>query len=210
MQRVELFAALQTLLAHGHVADDGSHACHRLAQFVAGELDFLALALEFLDDGVALLPGLLVLVDAVAPDDDNDDEYDDVEREHPPGEPPGTVHVDVEDALLIADGTVGTDGLDVEAVVATAQAVELDAVEQGVAIAPVVVKSLHPVHELQALALVVVAGGKLDGDGALAVVELYLVAFVECLGQDDVAVVVDAGEYLLFADKQLCQHDTGQ
>ena len=91
-----------------------------------------------------------------------------------------------------------------------AQVVELHAMQQGIAVAPVEVAAFELIHELQALALVVVTGGKLDGEGVLTVVQLYLAALVEGLLQNDVAIVGHANLYLLFAHKQLCQHDGRQ
>ena len=58
--------------------------------------------------------------------------------------------------------------------------------------------------------MVVVTCSKLNGDGALTVVQFYPVALVEGLWQDDVTVVVDTRLDFLFSNKQLCQHDARQ
>ena len=82
--------------------------------------------------------------------------------------------------------------------------------QQGVAIAPVVVETFHPVHELQAFALVVVAGSKLDGQRVLGIAQLDAADFVECRCQDDTSVVLMTCQYLCLSDEQLCQHDAWQ
>ena len=112
MQRVKLFTTFQRLFAHRHVTNDCRHASHGLTEFVTGQLDFLALTFQLFDDGVTLLPCLSVLLDAKAPDDDEDDEYDDIACQHPPRQPPWAVDMDFEDALLIADSALGTNGFD--------------------------------------------------------------------------------------------------
>ena len=84
----------------------------------------------------------------VAPDDEGRDSDDDIERKHPPRQPPRTFDGDVELALLIADGTIGTDSLHVQRIVAATQILELHAMQHGVTITPVVVASFHPIHKL--------------------------------------------------------------
>ena len=69
---------------------------------------------------------------AIAPDDEDYDGNDDIEREHPPRQPPRTVDDDFKFTLLVADGTVGTHSLDMQGVVATAQVAELHTVEHEV------------------------------------------------------------------------------
>ena len=129
MQRVELFTTFQRLFTHRHITDDGGHAGHGLTQFVTGQLDFLTLTFQLFDDGGTLLPCLLVFLDTIAPDDDDDDHDDEVEGQHPPRQPPRTVDVYLQDALLVADSTIGTDCFDVELIVATAQLIETDTME---------------------------------------------------------------------------------
>ena len=68
-----------------------------------------------------------------------------------------------------------------EGVTATAQVVEGDAVGESITVLPVIIQAFHPVHELQAFALVVIAGTKLHGEGRLVIVELYLVCLVHGL-----------------------------
>ena len=89
--------------------------------------------------------------------------------------------VDLEGTLLIADGTFGADGLHVEDIFATAQIGERHTVYQGITVAPVFVLAFHPVHELQALTLVVVTSAKLDGERVLVVAEVDLVGLVHGL-----------------------------
>ena len=122
---------------------------------------------------------MLNLADTIAPDDKNYNGDNDIYCQHPPRQPPGTVDGDFEFTFLIADGTVGTDSFYVKHIVATTQVLELHTVQHGIAVTPVVVATLHPVHKLQSLTLVVVAGSKLDGEGVLAVLQFYLAALVE-------------------------------
>ena len=82
--------------------------------------------------------------------------------------------------------------------------------QHGVAITPVVVTTFHPVHKLQALALVIVTGSKLDGEGVLTICQFNLATLVECRGQDDAIIVGMSRQDFFLANKQLGQHDTGQ
>ena len=129
VERVQLLTAFQRLFALCHVADDGCHAGHGLAQLVAGQLDFLALALQLLNDGLLAQPYRSELLDAITPYGQNQDGDDDIDAEHPPRQPPGTVDDNLERTLLVADSTVGADCLDVQDVLAAAQVVELNAVQ---------------------------------------------------------------------------------
>ena len=63
---------------------------------------------------------------------------------------------------------------------------------------------------MQTLALVVVTSGKLNGNRVLTVEQLYLVALVEGLWQDDVTIVVDTRQDFLLTHEQLGQHDARQ
>ena len=58
------------------------------------------------------------LANTIAPDDEGNDSNDDVECEHPPRQPPRAVDGNVKLAFLVADGTIGADGLDVQGIVA--------------------------------------------------------------------------------------------
>ena len=58
--------------------------------------------------------------------------------------------------------------------------------------------------------MVIVTCGKLDGEAVLAVVQLYLIALVEGLWQNDVAVILHTSQDLLFTHEELCQHDARQ
>ena len=201
MEGVQLLATFHRRLVFGHVADNGGHTRHRLAKLITGKLDFLALTCQLVDNGLLAAPDSLELLDAITPDGDNDNQDNHINREHPPRQPPRTVHDDLQGALLIADSTVGTDGFHVEGVFPAAQVVELHTMQQCITIAPVVVEAFHPVHELETLALVVVAGSKLDGEGALVVVQLYLIAFIEGLWKNDVAIILHTRLDFPFADK---------
>ena len=179
MERVKLLASFHGCLSLCHISNNGCHTCHRLSKLVTGELDFLALASQFVNNGLLASPDALELVDAITPYGNNDDEDDDIDGEHPPGQPPRTVDDDFQGTLLIADSTIGTDCFHVQNIFATAKIMELHAMQQGITISPVVVEPFHPVHELETFALIVVTGSKLNGEGALAVVQLNLIALVE-------------------------------
>ena len=113
---------------------------------------------------------------------------------------------DGECALLVADSTLGADGLHVERVVATGQILEGHTVSQCITIAPVFVEAFHPVHELQTLALVVVTARELDGEGVLIMSQYEVVGLVECLRQYGTVVILMSGENLLLANEELCEH----
>ena len=93
-------------------------------------------------------------------------------------------------------------------VFAAAQVLQRDAVLDGVTVAPVLVAPFKPVHELQAFALVIVACGKLDGDGILVVLELYAARLVQSLRQYNIAVVDMTNLDFLFAYIELGKHDS--
>ena len=121
-----------------------------------------------------------------------------------------TVNDNLNTTLLVADSTIGTYGFDVERIAAATQVLEPHTMQQGITVAPVVVKSFHPVHELQAFSLVIVTCGKLDGNVVLAIGQFNLVTLVEGLGQYDTAIVFMSCLNFLFTNKQLGQHDTWQ
>ena len=210
VERVQLLLALHRGFAFGHIADNGRHTSHRLSKFVAGELDFLTLAHQLVNHGLLASPDSLELLDTITPDSDDDNQDDDINGEHPPRQPPRTIHNDLQGALLIADSTIGTDSLYVKGVGATAQFMELYTMQEGITIAPVIVETFHPIHELEALALVVVTSTKLDSEGALVVVQLYLIALVEGLWQNDVTVILHTRQDFLLTDKELGQHNARQ
>ena len=73
----------------------------------------------------------------------------------------------------------------------------------GIAVAPGLVQSLHHIHELQALTLVVVASSKLDGKCVLVAIQFNSATFVQRLLQRHIAVVGVSSEYLLFTNEEL-------
>ena len=210
VEGVKLFALLECLLLFGEVTDDRSHAGHRLTQILTGGLDLLTLQGEFTDD--SLLAGLddSQLLDADAPEVDNHEQDDDVGENHPPRKQPVAGDVDLEYTLLVTDGTLGTNGLHVQCILAAGEVAEGDTVRQSITVAPVFVLAFHPVHKLQALALVVVTGSELDGECILVVTQFEFVRLVEGLWQHDTLLVHMTSEDFLFADKQLCEHHAWQ
>ena len=80
--------------------------------------------------------------------------------------------------------------------------------QHGVAVAPVVVTTFHPVHELETFALVVVTCSKLDGECVLIVAQLYLAALVEGRCQDDLTIINMSSQNFFLTNKQLGQHNT--
>ena len=210
VEGVELFALFERALLLGQVTDDRCHAGHGLAQLVARCLDFLALQFQLFDDGLFLALDLPHLVDTNLPDIEYDDDGRCIDQEHPPRQVPRAVDDHLDDALLIAHGAISVQGFHVEYIFAAAQVVERHAMIDGIAVAPVLVKPFHPVHELQSLALVVVACRELDGKGVLVALQLDAVALVERLCQQYISVVDVAYLYLFLADEQLCQHHAGQ
>ena len=74
---------------------------------------------------------------------------------------------------------------------------------QGITIMPVVVQSLHLVHELQTLTLVIVSCCKFDGDGVLIALQLDATTLVEGLCQGNIAIIGMTYLNFLFTNKQL-------
>ena len=112
----------------------------------------------------------------------------------------------LERALLVTDGTLGTDGLHVQCIFAAGEVAEGDTVCQSVTVAPVFILAFHPVHKLQAFALVVVTGCELDGECILVVSQFKSVGLVEGLWQHDALLVHMTCQDLLLADEQLGEH----
>ena len=111
---VELFALLQCALFLGEVHDDSCHARHRLAQVVTGRLYFLTLLYKFANDGLLLFPQQTDTVHALFPHVDDDDKDEGIDTNHPPLEEPRTCNNNLNDTLLIADCSFGTDGFNME------------------------------------------------------------------------------------------------
>ena len=84
MQRVQLLAALHRLFLLSQRTDDSCHAGHRLAKILTGVLDFLALALQLVNDGMLALPYLSDFLDTIAPEGQHNDSDDDIYRQGPP------------------------------------------------------------------------------------------------------------------------------
>ena len=91
-----------------------------------------------------------------------------------------------------------------------AQVSERYAMCQRITILPVIVEPFHPIHELQAFALVVVTCSELDGDVVLVVRQFNTVALVQCLRERYTTIIGMTGQNLLLANEQLCQHNTRQ
>ena len=68
-----------------------------------------------------------------------------------------------------------------EGIFAATQVFEGHTVGQRITVAPVFVLTFHPIHELQALTLIVVTCCKLDGEGVLVVGEFNLISLVHGL-----------------------------
>ena len=75
---------------------------------------------------------------------------------------------------------------------------------------PVLVSTFHPVHKLQALALVVVTSSKLDAECVLVVSQIDTTGFVQSLSKYHLAMILMTGNNLFFANKQLGEHHTWQ
>ena len=206
VEGVELLTLFECLLLLGEVADDGGHTGHRLTQILTGGLDLLTLKGEFTDD--SLLTGLddSQLLDTDAPEVDDDEQDDDIGQNHPPRQEPVAGNRNLERALLVTDGTLGTDGLHVQRIFAAGEVAEGDTVCQSVTVAPVFILAFHPVHKLQAFALVVVTGCELDGECILVVSQFKSVGLVEGLWQHDTLLVHVTCQDLLLADEQLGEH----
>ena len=210
MQGIQLLFLFECRLLLREVADDRGHTGHRLAQIVTGSLDLFALHLQLVDNGVLSLANGLDLFPSDTPEIEDDDHGDDVGSDHPPRQQPVSLNIDLQKALLIAHGTFSTDGLYVKGVLAATQVVERHTVGQGITVAPVFILPLHPVHELQTLALVVVAGSELHSKGVLVVAQVDAVGLVEGLWQDDSFAILMTCQDFLLANEQLCQHHAWQ
>ena len=118
--------------------------------------------------------------------------------------------VDDQGTFLVADGPLSADGLHMQGILAAGEILEGHAVGQCVTIAPVVILALHPVHELETLALVVVSCCELDGEGVLALSQFEPVGLVECLGEHHTALILVPRDDLLLSDVQLGEHHAGK
>ena len=150
------------------------------------------------------------MFDTDAPEVDDDESNDDIGNDHPPGEQPVALDGNRECTFLVADSSLGTDGLHMEGVAATTQILEGHTVSQGITIAPVFILTFHPVHELQTFTLVVVTSSKLDRESILVVPEYNFVGLVHRLTKNHTASVFMTCEHLFFADEHLCEHYTRQ
>ena len=170
MQGIELLLAFDAGGGHlSDVADDGSHACHGLTEVIAGRLDFLLLHHQLIDDGFFLLPYIGLSLHAEMPGIANQQSRYHINQNHPPGEPPRGQDGNLELAHLVAGRAVSSHSLHMEGIGAAGEPFEIHAMAQRIAVAPIMVESLHEIGKLEALTLVVVACGKLDGKGVLTV-----------------------------------------
>ena len=149
------------------------------------------------------------LFDTNAPEIEYHERNDNISSDHPPGEKPVAFDVDGKRTLLIADSTIGTDGFHMEDISAAGEVFEGNTMRQGVTIAPVFVLTFHPVHKLEALALVVVTCCELNGESGLIMSQFQFVGFIECLWQNHTVIVHMTRQNLFFTEKQLCEHHAG-
>ena len=210
MQRVHLLLLVNRSSGIRYISDYRRHSCHRLSQVVAGSLQFLSLACQFIDNLLFLSPYIIDSLRHRAVDIHRSDNHNHIHENHPPLHPPGVGYLDYEHAFLSAHSTVSAHGLHVQCIFAALQFLECHSVLQGVGIAPFVVESFHPIHELQSFALVVVAGREFQAECVLTAHQFQFVALVESLGQGHHSVVFVSCLYLCFSDKQLCQHHSRQ
>ena len=75
---------------------------------------------------------------------------------------------------------------------------------------PVFVLAFHPVHKLQALALIVVTGCEFDGKCILIMTQVDTIGFVQCLIEQHLAMILVTCNHFFLADKQLGQHHAWQ
>src|SRR5574344_742804 len=94
--------------------------------------------------------------------------------------------------------------------ISTAQIGECDTMFQGIAIMPTVIESFHPIDKLQTCALIIVACCEFDSESILAILQFYLITFVESLVERDTPLIFMPCFHLLFSDKQLGEHHLRQ
>ena len=210
MQRVHLLLLVNRCGCIRYITDYRRHSRHRLSQVVAGSLQFLSLACQFIDNLLFLRPYIIDALRHRAVDIHRSDNHNHIHENHPPLHPPGVGYLDYEHAFLSAHSTVSAHGLHVQGVFSACEVFKRHSVLQRVGIAPLLVESLHPIHKLESLALVVVACREFYRECVLTAGQFYLVALVEGLRQRHHSVVSMSCLYLRLTDKQLSQHHLRQ
>ena len=181
-----------------------------MAQIITCSLNLLALKFQLAYHGLFSVLDGLELLDTYTPEVDNQGKHDDVGCNHPPRQQEVALNVYLNHTLLSTYCTLSVNGLYMQNVATCLQIVECHTVSQGVTIAPILITTLHPVHKLQALTLVIVTSSKLDGECVLTMTQVNAACLVQSLIQYYISVILMSCQHLFLANKQLGKHYSWQ